>query len=220
MYDNSLIEKALLQYVSAGSNSLNHVIESGRYANENKEFIILQDAPASYYFAVLDNLVATFPLPKASKAPFPSNLSFFDLSMHLRVAHYLGVEHVEHYMSREMNYAVEGLITPADAEAVYRTFAAGTLPRRLVVESIAEHCLALVEYGRRPGNCVRAEVVVRGFAGIPELEAETTRYYNHIAAVRRAKRRMVCEMRAGEQPKANAKGNGRGVGGRDVPGAD
>lgn len=174
--------------------------------------------PPSYYITILDNIAAAVKLPDLQVAPFKSNLSFFEMAMFLRASRYLGVEKIESYMRDKMNVAVESLLSRTDVKAVYANFPAGTLPRHLAVVSIAEHCLALVEYGNADEKAVWRHVFIQKYGGIPELEGETVRYYNHMLAVRRAKKHMVRQQ--SHETVQRLRGNGRGVGGRHVPGAD
>lgn len=148
-------------------------------------FIILKDVDADYCFPLFDRLVHIH----STKQPFGTdNLPFYAVSKYLEVANILRVNLVKTSMEHKLKKMAEDLLPRDQVQAVWSSFKAEALPRRLAVQSVAEHCLALVEYGNQDKDTVWRDVFVPGYSGMPEFAREVSEYYRHHLAIREKKR--------------------------------
>lgn len=167
-----------------------HVKEVG-FNQKTKQYRIVLEESSAYFFLVLDNIVASFQLPKPKTAPFEVDKDIHYYGHLHRASFYLEVKYAMNASIENMYLAARKLPQRDTVMAVYRDFKAASWPRKVVVEAIVEHCLALVfELGWNENKAWNSVMISR-FDGITELEDEVNTWWRRMMMIRRAKRALL-----------------------------
>ena len=171
-----------------GTNHRPHVAKSGHDEKDGKWFVVLEDLEPDWYFGALEDIMRASKMSGIKKAEIPKDTSLWKLAMIFRSGVYLGIEYIMKTAEKRMRKQVPHLVSRDIAESIYHDFPANTLPRQMVIESIAEELLSQVLGEWIDENQVWQEVFVANFDDIDGLAQDVNKYYYHHIDIRRVKK--------------------------------